>query len=139
MANEIKTTVSLQKEMHFIGTNSKNQSIHMDSKPLGEPTNGPTPMELVLMAAGTCTAMDTVSILRKRKMDPESLNIEVVGIRQDTHPKIFTEISLHFTAKGENLTLEELKRAIDLSLDKYCSVFGMLHKSATVKYDCTIL
>lgn len=89
------------------------------------------PMQAVLMAAAGCSSIDIVMILEKMKQPLTDIQVEVDGKRRDKVPKIYTEIHLHYKLYGD-LNEKKVKKAIDLSLGKYCSVSKMLEKSATI-------
>jgi putative redox protein len=99
---------------------------------------GPTPMGLLLMAFGGCTGMDVVSILEKMRIEIEGLEIDVKGERSEEHPKTYRSIELVYRISGE-VDEEKAKRAVELSMEKYCSVSAMLKKSAEVNYRVEIL
>jgi putative redox protein len=82
--------------------------------------------------------MDVVSILRKKRITLEDLRIDVTGERAATHPWIFTSIHVHYTMRGIGLSTESARKALDLSLEKYCSVAGMLKQTAKITYDIHI-
>ncbi len=96
-----------------------------------------SPMEAVLMAAGGCSGIDIVSILEKMRQPLESLEITVSGQRREEHPKSFHNILIHYILRG-NLEAEKVQRAIELSLDKYCSVSNGLEPKAKIAYEYTI-
>ena len=139
MPTEVKCRVNLVSEMHFHGENSQGLGVEMDSRPDGVIPVGPSPMELVLQAAGGCSLMDVAFILRKRKVPPEQLIAEITGIKRDENPKIYEKIEIIYRGKGEGITVEELERAVKLSLSTYCSVFGMLQKAAEVTWRCEVI
>jgi putative redox protein len=114
----------------FEAKNPAGSSVHMDSLPDGV---SPTPMEMVLMALAGCTGMDIVSILEKKRQPAESIEIHVRGMRAEDHPRGFTDIELEYVLSGPRLTAEAAARAIELSIEKYCSVGGMLAKAATLR------
>jgi putative redox protein len=114
----------------FEAGNTKGASVRMDSSSEG---GSPTPMELVLMALAGCTGMDVVSILEKKRQPAESMEIRVRGTRAEDHPRGFTDIELEYILTGSKLTPEAVARAIELSIDKYCSVGGMLAKAAVLR------
>jgi putative redox protein len=89
---------------------------------------GPSPMQGALLAAMGCTASDVVWILRKERVPFTSLEIEGDAQRATTDPKVFAEIHLHFRVYGDGVKESDVKRAIDLSLEKYCSVGIMLQR-----------
>jgi putative redox protein len=98
----------------------------------------PTPMEMLLMALGACTAVDVVNILQKKRQRLESLEVLCSGERAPDPPKVWTKLEIVFRLRGQ---LEEaaVKRAIELSDGKYCSVSAMLRKTATLTWRHEIL
>jgi putative redox protein len=111
---------------------------YQDNPPEGEPV-GPSPMDVVLAAAGGCAAMDVVSILEKMREPLRGLEIRVQGERAAEHPRIYTKIHIHFRVSGEGLDPEKVRKAIDLSQSKYCSVAAMLRASGEVTYGWEIV
>jgi putative redox protein len=96
---------------------------------------GVRPMELMLMSVGSCSAVDIVQILKKARQPVEGCEVEVSGERADTDPKVFTKIHLHFVISGAGLSESHVKRAVQLSADKYCSASIMLQKACAVTHD----
>ncbi|MBE0418448.1 MAG: OsmC family protein [Coriobacteriia bacterium] len=89
--------------------------------------SGVRPIELVLYGIAGCTAMDVISILEKKRQDVRGIEILVQGEqRTDEYPKIYTEIRLHYIVTGFGVSKEAVRRSIQLSEEKYCSVGGML-------------
>jgi len=88
---------------------------------------GISPMEMLLLSLGGCTGMDVISILQKMKEPVEGMEIEVEGERKEEHPRVFTRINLKFIVYGK-VNPEKLKRAIELSQERYCSVSIMLKR-----------
>lgn len=116
-------------EMNFTATGGSGFSAKMSGH------SGPetaSPMELVAMAAGGCTAMDVIEILRKKQQEVTGFEVNVVGYRASDHPKVFTEIELEFVVRGRSVDPKAVERAIELSLGKYCSVNQMLGKAAKI-------
>ncbi len=101
-------------------------TLHVPEK--REAREGPSPMQAVLMAAMGCTASDVVYILRKQRMALTGLEIEADAERAKTEPQVFTKIHLHYRVYGEKLKDSAVKRAIELSTEKYCSVGTMLRR-----------
>lgn len=95
-------------------------------------------MELLLMALGACTATDVVIVLKKKRQKLESLEVICSGERAPEPPRVWVKLELLYRLRG---TLEEaaVKRAIELSDEKYCSVSAMLRKSATLTWRYEIL
>lgn len=100
---------------------------------------GPSAMELVLIGAGGCSAYDIVSILEKSRSDIDDVIVELEATRADEPPKVFTHIHMHFIVKGRDLREDRVKRAIELSVEKYCSATAMLEKTAKVTHDFEII
>jgi putative redox protein len=98
-----------------------------------------TPMELVLMGAGGCTAFDVVDILEKGRQAIEGCEVELQAERAETEPKVFTRIHLHFVVSGRSLDPAKVERAIQLSADKYCSATAMLAKTAEITHDFEVV
>jgi putative redox protein len=95
---------------------------------------GQSPVDTLLSALATCTASDVVDILEKRRTPIESLRIDVVGERVDTVPRRFKHITLTFHISGEGIEREHAERAIDLSVNKYCSVRDSLSRDVVVDW-----
>lgn len=100
---------------------------------------GPKPKPLLLVALGGCTAMDVISILKKMKIEPDYFNVKVEGDVNDEHPKRFNKIRLVYEFRGDNLPIDKLKRAIELSQDHYCGVSDTLKKALEITYEIKIL
>ena len=127
------TLKRLDDAYHMVATNEEGRTIETDGSPLvGGSNKGMRPMQVLLAAAGSCSSIDIISILRKQKQDLKDLEIEVTANREkDKTPSLFTDIHLHYKLTG-NLTEAKVKRAVDLSVDKYCSVVKILEKTAQV-------
>ncbi|MGB6884525.1 MAG: OsmC family protein, partial [Candidatus Acidiferrum sp.] len=98
----------------------------------------PGPMELLLLALGACTATDVVSILKKKRQKLESLEVICSGERAPEPPKVWTKLEVLYRLRGA-LDENAVKRAIELSEQKYCSVSAMLQKTATLTWSHEIL
>jgi putative redox protein len=101
----------------------------------GDGVAGPGPMLTLLMAAAGCSGADVVSILEKMRVTLRSLTVDVTGVRREEHPRRYTEISFRFALSGEGLNQEQAQRAVDLSLQKYCSVVRSLAPDITVRHE----
>jgi putative redox protein len=123
-------------EEKFVAFSPSGHTIVLDSD--GKSNKAPTPMELLLMALGACTATDVVIVLKKKRQKLESLEVICSGERAPEPPKVWVKLELLYRLRG---TLEEaaVKRAIELSDEKYCSVSAMLRKSATLTWRYEIL
>ena len=124
--------------MKFEATGSAGVSAVIDG-PIssGGTEQGLRPMETVLVALASCSAMDIVHILKKQRQELEDLDITVTGERVDKIPSVFSDIELHYTASGK-VDLEKLERAAELSIETYCSVAAMLRQSVKITYRCSV-
>ncbi|MDH4347347.1 MAG: OsmC family protein [Gemmatimonadota bacterium] len=101
----------------------------------GDGAAGPSPVTGLLMAVAGCTGSDVVSILAKMRVSLTRLTIEVIGTRRDDHPRRFVNLHLVFDLAGDGLDETKARRAIELSLDKYCSVIHSLAPDITVTHE----
>jgi putative redox protein len=123
-------------EEKFVATSPSGHAMALDAD---EKSNtAPNPMELLLMALGACTAVDVVLILEKKRQKLEALNVLCFGERAAEIPKVWTKFELLYQLRG-NLNEAAVKRAIELSEEKYCSVSAMLKKTATLTWRYEIL
>jgi len=90
------------------------------------------PMELVLLALGSCTGCDVLSILQKKNVSLQDFEIHLDAERSEEHPRVFTKIHLEFVFVGKGLTPMPIERAIELSQQKYCSVSAMLKPTVPI-------
>lgn len=98
----------------------------------GQELGAATPMELLLIALGSCTAIDVESILEKKRQRVTSYRVEVHGDRRDEYPKSFTRLYVKHFLRGRQLSEEAVKHAIQLSDEKYCSVAATLRPAAEI-------
>ena len=96
----------------------------------GDAKLGQSPMELVLTALIGCSGADVIDILRKKRQDVHRMEIKVHGERCEKHPRVYTDIQIMYVVTGRGLDPEALRRAIELSEVKYCSVSAMLRATA---------
>jgi len=104
----------------------------------GDSKAGTSPVELLLVAGASCTGADIVEMLEKMRVRLETLDIEVVGTRREEHPRRVTAIHFRFTVRGQGADETKVRRAVDLSLEKYCSVMASLAPDIRVEYDVVI-
>ena len=124
----------------FDGTSETGHTVIMDGAPeYGGENQGPRPMEMLLLGMGGCTAFDVVLILKKSRQAVEDCEVQIDAKRADSEPKVFTDIHVHFIVKGKALSEERVKRAIELSAEKYCSASIMLAKTARITHDYEIV
>ena len=104
----------------------------------GDNATAPGPMLHVLLAAASCSAADVVDILGKMREKLVSLDLEAWGDRRDEPPRRYIALRLRFRVRGEALAEAKVRRAIDLSLEKYCSVVQSLAPDIRITYDAIV-
>ncbi len=135
----MKTTVKWIDNMLMVGESASGHGIVMDGpEEIGGHNLGVRPMEMLLLGMGGCTTVDVISILKKMREDVTDCRCEVSGVRADEHPKIFTDIHIHFIISGNSLDEKKVEKAITLSAERYCSASLMLGKAAKVTHDFEI-
>jgi len=95
----------------------------------GGSDTGPRPKKLMLAALAGCTGMDVIMILKKMKVEPEAFNVIVEGDVAEDHPKKYTKMKVIYQFKGQNLPMDKLEKAVNLSEEKYCGV-SAVYKAA---------
>jgi len=136
----MQVKVNWKDKFLFQAETESGKQVWMDTKPeAGGEDIGPSPMELLLMALGGCSAMDVVLILKKKKAELNHFAIEVEGERASQHPKYYTKINLNYIFEGKNLKEEDIRQAIELSMEKYCSVSTMLKEKAEISYRWNVI
>ncbi|NLN31038.1 MAG: OsmC family protein [Bacteroidales bacterium] len=105
----------------------------------GGKDQGPRPKPLMLLALGGCTAMDVVAILKKMRVGFDSLNVVVEGDLTEEHPKHFNRMHVIYEFSGKDLPVDKLKKAIDLSSEKYCGVSEVYRKAMELTSEIRIL
>lgn len=126
----MKATVSWAGDVKFKGESGTGHTVMMDGPPdHGGQDAGARPMELILLGVGGCSSFDVVHILKKSRQQVASCVCEIDAERADEVPSVFTKIHLNFKVSGENLKENQVKRAVELSAEKYCSASIMLGKA----------
>lgn len=126
--------------LQFIGQSGTGHAIVMDGDPeVGGSNTGMRPMEMLLVGLGGCSGMDVASVLQKKKQQVAGIEINVKGTKADTYPKKFTEIEIEYIVTGKDLSEDAVKKAIELSFGKYCSVKATLEGAAKITYSYKIL
>ena len=133
-----KTTVEYSGGMAFVGKVASGHDVRMDAgESVGGTDSAPRPVEILLSSLGGCTGMDVVSLLRKMKTEPKSLQIEIQDERAAEYPKVITKIHLIYKVEGE-VPEENLTKAIELSLAKYCPIANTLAGVSEITYECSV-
>lgn len=119
----------------FIGESASGHQILMDGN---SGDKAPSPMEMVLMAAGGCSAID-VSPFAKGRHEVTNCEVKLTSERREEAPRLFTHINLHFIVTGKALKDAAVSRAVDLSAEKYCSVALMLEKAVKITHSYEVI
>jgi len=134
VARTAEVAVRWKQQLQFEGEGKGRSPILVD----GDSRAATSPVETLLLAAATCTASDVVIILQKQRIKLAALDIAVQGTRRETEPRRFTAIAFHFAVRGEGADNTNVRRAVDLSIEKYCSVIASLAPDIAISYDVTI-
>jgi putative redox protein len=132
MSGETKhATLTWRDALQFDGELAGSPAIRID----GDNVAAPGPMGLLLLAAASCTGSDVVLILEKMRITLRSFRIEAAGTRRETDPRRYLALHLIYRLRGEGLDEARARRAIDLSIEKYCSVMHSLAPDIRITYD----
>jgi putative redox protein len=139
MVNDMKVSISQIKGISFVGKGDTNHWAPMDGpSKFGGSEAGSRPKELLLIALGGCTGSDVVSILQKKRVSFDSLDINVEAEVSDEIPKVFTKIHVEYVFYGKNVHTQDVERAIELSQEKYCPISNMLSKACPITHSYLI-
>lgn len=133
----VKATVRLVSDDLFVGITPSGHSITLDTD--SNRSIAPSPTELLLLAAGACTATDVASILTKKRQQVTAYVIEVSGVRRDDFPRKYTSMKVHHILTGRNLSRNAVAQAIELSDTKYCSVAATLRPGVEIQTSFEII
>ena len=131
----MKARVKLVEGMTFVAESGSGHAVVVDAAPdVGGRNLGARPMELVLMGAGACSAIDVMHILRKARQPVTDCVVELDAERAEKDPKTFTRITMRYVVSGRALDPAQVERAVKLSKEKYCSATIMLGAMAEIAY-----
>lgn len=131
----MKANVKWHEGLAMIATADSGHAVVMDGPPdMGGQNLGPRPMEMLLYGIGGCSTVDVLHILKKSRQNVTDCQVEIGAERADTEPKVFTKIHLHFIVEGHQLKESHVKRAVELSAEKYCSASIMLQASVDITH-----
>lgn len=122
----------LNDGFHFSAENETGNTVELDASPdIGGQGKGMRPMQMLLAAMGGCSAIDVINILKKQRQDLKDLKITIKGDREkDATPSLYQTVHAHYKLFGK-LDPDKVEKAINLSIDKYCSVSRTLEKAGT--------
>ena len=126
----MQAKVTWSQGMSFTGSAETGFSLPLGSDPsVGGANDGFRPLELMAISLAGCTAMDVISILRKKQQDVTAFEVSVDASQPQTHPHVFEHAAILYKVTGHNLDEAAVQRAIDLSATKYCPAQNMLAKA----------
>jgi putative redox protein len=135
-----KAVVKHIQGVTFMGKADSSHWVTMDGpEDFGGSNAGTRPKELILLALAGCTGSDVAVILKKKKINFDSFEMNLSAEMQETHPQVYTKIHIEFVFYGKGIPSEAVERAIELSQKTYCSVTAMLQKSVEITHSFKIL
>jgi putative redox protein len=137
---EHTSKVVLQDGMHFKGYVGDSYVADLDAEEhVGGAGLGAQPKPLLLMSLAGCTAMDVISILRKKRQEVTALEVDVTGDAAEDYPKVFKHIRVRYVITGKGVDPAAVQRAIDLSVERYCPVINMLKHVVPIEFSFDII
>lgn len=135
----MNASVTWHDGLSFTGTADTGFEVPLGASPaVGGANDGLRPMELMAMSLAGCTAMDVISILRKKRQDVTAFDVKVHTERADQHPKVFTSAVIEYEVTGHDVKESAVLRAIELSAKTYCPAQGMLSRIMPIRIDYAI-
>ncbi|MBK9488783.1 MAG: OsmC family protein, partial [Haliscomenobacter sp.] len=130
----------LDDAFHLRATNEQGNSVETDASPaIGGGGRGMRPMEMLLSSLGACSSIDVIDILRKMRQPLQDIKVTLNGEREkDKTPSLFTDIHIVFDLYGD-LDVDKAKRAVDMSMEKYCSVAKIVEKTAKITREANVV
>jgi len=125
-----KATIQFAGDDVFVGVTPSGHAQAIETN--SERSNAATPMELLLLALGSCTGVDVISILKKKRQRVTDYRIEVSGERRDDHPRAYTKLFVKHIVRGHGVSAKAVADAVQLSEEKYCSVAATLRGTAEI-------
>jgi putative redox protein len=127
---DAKASIIFADDDLFVGISPSGHSISLDTD--STRSVGPSPVELLLIALGSCTGVDVITILKKKRQRVTKYRVEVSGKRRDEHPRNFTSMTVHHILSGTSINPTAVNQAIELSTEKYCSVAATLRPTVEI-------
>jgi len=135
----MKARIKWNEQVSFVAESGSGHAILIDGSPEHGGRNlGIRPMEALLMGLGACSAFDVIQILKKSRQPVSDCYVELDAQRADSIPAVFTHIHMQFVIRGRGLKPARIARAVELSVDKYCSASAMLRPQVDIQYDWRI-
>ena len=134
---DVKATVKFVSEDLFLGVTPSGHALPLDTD--SECSSAPSPVELLLVALGSCTATDVAGILAKKRQHVTGYLVEVTGTRRDDYPRSYTSMNVHHILTGKSISPQAVAHAIELSETKYCSVAATLRPTVEIQSSFEII
>lgn len=125
-----KAVIHFAQDDLFVGITPSHHALAVDTD--SERGSAPSPMELLLLALGSCTAVDVITILKKKREQISAYRVEVRGERRAEHPRSYSRMEVHHVVSGRGVSEKAVAQAIELSETKYCSVAATLRPTAEI-------
>ncbi len=135
----MKATVTWAGNRTFLGQTESGHTVAFGVAHEEHHKPGPSPMELILIGTGGCSSIDVVMILERGREAIEDCRVEITAERAETDPKVFVKMHMHFVVTGKALNPAKVERAIQLSLEKYCSASAMMAATAVMTHGYQII
>ena len=136
-ASGVKAVVRFVSDDLFLGITPSGHALALDTD--SQRSSAPSPVELLLVALGACTATDVASILKKKRQHVTSYTIEISGQRRDEYPRSYTSMKVHHILTGRSISPAAVAQAIELSETKYCSVAATLRPTVEIQFTFEII
>ena len=141
--NQTRMTIEIKRlddAFHLEASNDSGNTVQTDGSPaIGGANKGMRPMQMVLSALGSCSAIDVIQLLRKQRQQLDDIQLIITAEREkDKSPSLFTDIHIHYRLHG-TMDDKKVKRAVDLSMEKLCSVKLILEKTAKITWSWEVL
>ncbi len=131
--------VTWQGKMSFVGIADRGYTLPVDAAPeVGGEAKGFAPFELLSLGIASCTALDVISILEKKRQDVTAFEVRVHGDRATEHPKVFTYLMVEYVVTGHAIDPQAVERAVQLSEEKYCGAQAMFKKVVPIEHRIVI-
>ena len=130
LSEDLKATIHYAGDDLFVGITPSGHALTLDTN--HDRAAAPTPIELLLVALGSCTAVDVIGILQKKREQVKDYKVEVRGERREDYPRSYTRMEVRHIVRGSNISEKSVAQAIELSESKYCSVAATLRPTAEI-------
>ena len=133
MASETRSRLVWQGHRHLVGHTGSGHEVHIDTAvENGGDGLAAQPLETFMTGLGACSAVDVLSILEKMRVRIDAFAVDLSAPRREAHPRVWTELSIRYEVESRDATADGVRRAVELSLTRYCSASAMVHASVPI-------